>query len=489
VSRAAVVALLAAASCSGEQWAPLPKTSSGKSDRPASRGEVLARGRPVTSSWARVPRFKPRTGEGLRALPDADLAEWAGATWLRDPVAVNGAHRGKEDLDARLALASYGSGVSLAIEVRDDRHHPAAASSAFDTSDHVEVHLWATGQPGIRFRLGSLRQLVEVLEPAEPWRGEKISAAGAAASGLEGGGAGYRVEARVPLMVLTPLPAPRIEELRYRVTVFDTDGDERATPGLRFEGVVRLDPALEVPEAVQKRGSVRICVSSEVGALWAYENGWRCAVPFDDDAPGPDDTVALPGRGLGYARVPSPPRIVWIRERVLFVNFTGVRRGVAALLDGRDTILSVMPLGVVGAEDPGNPRMTDSGAEPVRLPDGTYALAVTHAYPAEPGPLGGRCAAGHRVFLSLVALRGCYRSTPQEPAPEPKHTPYLEEVFRVLLEDCEHSVANDWTMSRDRKTIRVRSSLYPERPPVVWVFRDGRYAPRSPALARDGEGR
>ena len=173
--------------------------------------------------------------------------------------------------------------------------------------------------------------------------------------------------------------------------------------------------------------------------------------------------------------MPTPPRIVWIRERVLFVNFIGVRTGVAALLDEKDAILSVMPLGVVGAEDPGNPRVSESGTETLRLPDGTYAVAVTHAYPAKPGALGGRCAAGHRVFLSLVALRGCYKSTPEKPAPDPEFTPYLEEVFRVLLEDCETSVANDWSLSRDRRTIKVHSSLYPSRPSQVWIFRDGSY--------------
>jgi hypothetical protein len=135
-----------------------------------------------------------------------------------------------------------------------------------------------------------------------------------------------------------------------------------------------------------------------------------------------------------------------------------------------------MPLGVVGAEDPGNPRARESDAEVLTLPDGTYALAVTHAQPARPGPLGGRCAGGHRVLLSILALRGALKSTPESPAPDPPPTtPYLEEVFRAVLEDCGTSLANDWSLSRDARTIEVHSSLTPSRPAVRWVYRGGRY--------------
>jgi hypothetical protein len=161
----------------------------------------------------------------------------------------------------------------------------------------------------------------------------------------------------------------------------------------------------------------------------------------------------------------------------MFVNYIGVRRGVAALLDAKDTILSYVPLGVVSADNPGNPRSSESGAEQLTLPDGTFAVAVTHAFPATAGPLGGRCHAGHRVLLSILALKGALKSTPHDPAPPPPFTPYLEEVFRTVLEDCEASVANDWTLSRDRRTIRVHNSLYPSRPTATWIFDGGRYRP------------
>jgi hypothetical protein len=162
----------------------------------------------------------------------------------------------------------------------------------------------------------------------------------------------------------------------------------------------------------------------------------------------------------------------------MFINLLGLERGVAALLDKHETILSIAsPLGVVGAQSPGNARTKHSDAEPLVLPDGTYAAAVTHAFLAQPGALGGRCAGGHKVYLSIFALRGALKSTPHERAPEPETPPYLEEVFRTLLEDCTRSTANDWSLSRDRKTIKVHSSLYPSRPPIVWIFRDGRYQP------------
>ena len=209
-----------------------------------------------------------------------------------------------------------------------------------------------------------------------------------------------------------------------------------------------------------------------------YVNGWRCGVPYQAAMIQEDDADPASPLRLGYARVPEPPRIVWTRERLMFINIVGRERGVAALLDRRDTILSVMPLGVVGAFDPGNPIVKESDAEPMTLPDGTYAVAVTHALGARPGELGGRCRAGHRVYLSVLALRGCLKSTPHAPAPDPPFTPYLEEVFRTLLEDCQGSVANDWSLSRDRKTISVHSSLHPALPPTRWVYKDGRYRRR-----------
>ena len=490
--------LLLVAGCSD----PAAPRKSDHRPTPATPGEdttlVPLRGSPVPARWSVRPRFPPpgQALQGLRALPDGDLAEWVGSTihWDRNarPVGRPAGYSGRKDLEAWVGLASYGSGLSLAVLARDDSHQPARAASALEGSDHVEIELWpgakVTPHTGLHLRLGTSRQLINVLRPeGEPWRETSISATGAAlgAGGSGPGGSGYQVEVRIPLSTLTPLPGPRVDAVRYRVTIHDADRDEKeAIPTLRIEGVARLTPSMDLPEAVQKRSSVRICLATQKGALWGYENGWRCAIPVELDAPSPDDTASVSAVAFGYARVPTPPRIVWIRERLLFVNFTSVDRGVAALLDGKDTILSVMPLGVVAAEDPGNPRVKDSGAETLKLPDGTWAVAATHAFPAQPGPLGGRCAGGHRVYLSILALRGCLKSTPHAPAPDPPFTPYLERVFQVLLEDCDSSAANDWSLSRDRRTIKVHSSLYPARPPTVWVFRDGRYRrqeTRSPA--------
>ena len=73
----------------------------------------------------------------------------------------------------------------------------------------------------------------------------------------------------------------------------------------------------------------------------------------------------------------------------------GVRRGVAAMLDQSDTILSLFRLGVVGAAlAPGNPLIRSSGAEHFKLPDGSWAVAVVHAYPSATTVLGGLTAPG-----------------------------------------------------------------------------------------------
>jgi len=445
----------------------------------------LRRGKAVDSRWAARPRFRACTEQGLRVMPDGELSEWSGpVTWDRAarPVGHPAGFDGRGDLEAWVGLASHSTSLSLAILIRDDSQRPAKAVSALPGTDHVELELWpaarSDGPPTLRAEIGTVRQLVNLLPPGgtEGWRQASISSFGVVVASVEGGGPGYQVEIRVPLYALTPLLELRVTQVRYRVTIHDADRDETAAvPTLRLEGVAGLTPAMEVPEAVQKRGSVRICLATQAKALWGYDNGWRCAIPIEDSYPAEDDTGPDLAASHGYARVPTPPRIVWIRERLLFVNFTDVDRGVAALMDERDTILSVLPLGVVSAEDPGNPRVKDSGAETLTLPDGTYAVAVTHADRAEPGPLGGRCTAGHRVYLSILALRGCLKSTPHQPAPDPPFTPYIEEVFRTLLEDCDGSKARDWSLSRDRTTIKVHSSLYPGRPPKIWVYARGSY--------------
>ena len=100
---------------------------------------------------------------------------------------------------------------------------------------------------------------------------------------------------------------------------------------------------------------------------------------------------------------------------------------------------------------------------------------MTHAYPRKPGPLGGKCGGTHRVYLSVLALRRAFTSTPHKPAPAPDPPPELEEILRVLLEDCHATVANDWSLSKDSQTLEVMSSLRPDRPAVVYQFVKGKY--------------
>ena len=447
---------------------------SGSAATPAegSKRKALRRGLRLPEEVARRPRFKSIPAEGLRAQPDGELKEWAGFTrWLTaQQVKGTTGWTGKADLSAELGLASYPGGLSVALKVTDDVHRPALYASALGKSDHVELELvpMGRGNPGelasrlvgVHLRLGSKRQLVDLIK-GDRRRLKQLAVSGVAQRG------GYRIEARLPLTTLTPLPAARIARLRYRVTIHDSDAaDQRAVGTLRFQGELKLDPPMRIHEAVQKRASIRICQATQPDALWGYWHGWRCAVPH------------LSGQGqeaaLSYARVPDPPTVVWIRERVLFVNLPGKNRGLAALLDHKDTILSVMRLGVVGAEDPGNPLTRRSGAEVLKLPDGSWAVAVVHALPAEAG-LGGECSSGHQVLLSVLALRHALTSTPHKPAPEPPVPPFLEEILRVVLEDCNQRVANDWKVSKDRRTIRIHSSLYPTRPASQYVFDRDRY--------------
>ncbi len=445
---------------------------------------TLMRGTSPAKKWATRPRPKPQKNEGLRPLPDGELVEWGrdSINWQASRESIPGAKgwSGPGDLSARFALSSYEGGLGLALEVTDDRSRQATYAGALPASDHVELELIPRGEGkqgqlgkravGLRLRVGTVRQLVEVLGEKGIPRKVKPTAQAVAA------GTGYRLEMKIPLAALTPLPEPELRKLDYRVTLFDADADgEKAAATMRFAGQFRPDPVPRVPEAVRKRGSVRACMSVVDGALWGYWNGWRCAVPFIRPATAEEDGARAGSLGMAFHRVPEPPRIVWIRERVLFINMPGLNQGIAALINQRKVITSVMTLGVVSAEDPGNPLSRNSGAEPFELPDGTWALAVVHAYPRAPGPLGGRCGGTHRVYLSVLALRRAFKSTPHKPAPEPDPPPELEEILRVLLDDCRTRAANDWSLSKDRSTIRIKSSLRPHQPVVEYKFSGGRY--------------
>ncbi|MCA9665527.1 MAG: hypothetical protein KC503_08060 [Myxococcales bacterium] len=440
--------------------------------------EKVRRGLRPDPKWAARPRIKADDRSGLRALPDGKLEEWADAKWIAPTT-------GGDAASAKLAFASYPGGLSLAIVVRDAHHHAAAAASALDKSDHVKLELWplasgprlkpedatAKAALGVTLRLGTRNQLIAFDRPREAWREKAASATGVP----QPGGGGYQIEARLPLKTLTPLRGATVAKLRYRVTVFDADKKGGAAVARqRFEGVAELKVPMHVPEAVQKRPSARVCMASEASALWGFRNAWRCVVPHGRRDVGADDRQA-PSIAFAWGRYPKPPRLQWLREKLIFINMLGLGHGHAALLSKDEKILSLLRLGIVGNEDPGNARAHESGAEPIKLPDGTWAVVVVHAEPAKTGPMGARCAAGHRVYTSIIAARGAPESTPHKPAPEPATPPQLEEVFRVLLEDCSGRRAFDFDLSKDRRVVRVRNSLFPARDVSTFVYRDGFY--------------
>ncbi|MCK5799881.1 MAG: hypothetical protein KAI47_21975 [Deltaproteobacteria bacterium] len=480
-----------------------------------SGNEGLHHGHRVPNALARVPRFSRRQRPpGLRCAPDGDLNEWrksSAAHWIEaTPIPQAKGYNDASDQSAQIALVSYGGGLSIALKVRDDIHLPAKGPSAFGSSDGVEVALWPLGanEPstsasdksandliGVRLFLGSLNRLVRYDRPKEAWRETATQSFGQAVPG------GWHIEARLPLSTLTPLRTPEVTHLRYRVTVYDSDTAGEATPTLRAAGTITLTPPLAVPEAVRRRGSIRICMADRPGdALWSYRNGWRCALPYTPRRQPQDDTAPPPRRRLTYARLPSPPLLRYLRERLLLVNYPGLQRSVAGILDMDKRLVSLLRLGVVGGQDPGNALTRSSDAESLRLPDGTWAVAVTHAYPARASapatrdggaraapPFSARCAQGHRVLLSILALRGAPHCTPQEHVPKPDPPPQLEEVLRVVLDDCATTQTYDWSISRDRKTVKVRDSLAPHRPAQIFTYgADGVYHPAIPS-ARHGK--
>ena len=374
VAVAIAIAVAGAAACKGSgdknDTAPKPQpTSSTPEDGPTTT--TLMRGFRPPQKWAERPRPDKDVKEGLRTLPDGVFTEWGSGRvkWIESKAAITGASGwgGPADLSGRLALASYPGGISLALDVKDDQRRAAAYAGALDSSDHVDLQLTpvADGElsplgrraVGLHVRLGTVRQLIQ--QRGEPGIQRQVSLTCTGVPTEEG----YRLEAKIPLAAMAPLPGPELSKLDYRVTLYDADAEgERAAPTVRFAGQVALDPAPRVHEAVRKRGSVRACMATVKGALWGYWHGWRCAVPFARPATQEEDGKGRLTLGLAFHRVPEPPRIVWIRERVLFINLPGLNRGIAALLDERKVITSLMRLGVVSAEDPGNPLSKNSGA-------------------------------------------------------------------------------------------------------------------------------
>lgn len=464
------------------------------------RSEGLQKGRRVPPELAQRPRFSRRPKPpGLRCNPDGVLAEWRQVKdlkWLEDAAVVPGAkhYRGPKDLSAKLAIVSYSGGLSLAVITSDDVHLPAKAPGSFGQTDGVEVELWPLGPAGdeasknpaigVHFWLGSFKQLVRFDRPDETWRQAATHAFGAEI------GQGWQVEARLPLSALTPLPVPKVERLRYRVTVHDADKAGEAEPTLRFSGELSLSPALEVPEGVQRRLSTRICMADLPSrALWGFQRGWRCSIPYRPWRQTSDDRVVPADVRFSHSRMPEPPKLRYLKERLLLINHPGLGRGVAGLVSEDKELLSLLDLGIVGAADPGNPLTRSSDAEPLRLPDGTWAVAVTHAYPTRPAraagakvpPFGARCVKGHRVYLSIIAAVGAPHSTPDKHIPKPDPPPHLQEVLRILLEDCERSQAFDWSISKDRRTVRVHNSIFPSRPARVYRFEKGTYRLESKA--------
>ncbi len=440
----------------------------------------------VPAAWAKAPRFRPvkDAEHSLRVLPDGNLSEWKRSDihWEKHFKALPSArhYQGPKDLSARFAWASYRRGISFSIIVDDDRHLYTSVPSKFDVADHIDIELWPGQLPknrsvlkkllGFRFRVGSSNQLIEALRPPEAWRAQLISSVGVSHP------KGYQIEARIPLSAFTPLLSNEVVKLYFTITIHDIDDNQdRAEPTLRFSGAIDLDPPLRVPEAVDQRFSVRMCMAAFKSAFWSYKHGWRCGVPYRRAAVIEDDSLEDQELDLGHPRLIETPTIVWIREKIAMLNFPGVDRGIIGLFDKQDALLSMLKMGVIGSTDPGNPKVKKSDAEVFKLPDGTFALAVIHTIKRRKNEVEGSCAEGNQVYLSIIALRGAIDPHRKVAKRVGESHPFLEEVFRTLLEDCVTSVSNGWSLSSDRRTIRVYSRLEPTHEPTLWRFKNGRY--------------
>jgi hypothetical protein len=227
-------------------------------------------------------------------------------------------------------------------------------------------------------------------------------------------------------------------------------------------------PALEVPLPVQQRVSARICHGAFDNAFWSYDNGWRCSLAEEKTTIAGDDTASrLPF--LAHIRIPEPPRIPTIAERLVVFNFLGGFRGGLALVDPKEKIYSILHLGVVGRSDPGNARVKLAEVKPFKLPDGDWAVRLVHSY----FPPRVACASAPETFLSIVALRDTTIGKPIARTSQP----YLEEIFRHPLNSCNTLDAWDWQLRSAGKRIDMRSLLKPSTGNRRFDYDKGRYRP------------
>jgi hypothetical protein len=383
----------------------------------------------------------------------------------------------------------------MVVEV-DDRT-PAAASvvEQLRLRDHVMVELElgrVSSAPAqvrrvgssawpIRFRLGSARKLVNFDVPNERWRDALVSSMGVRLPG------GYRIEARIPLATLTPFRSERIDQLRYRIAVYDQSGDGSAPPRLAHLGLgeLVLDPPLILPPPVRERIGPRACLALFPHASWGFRGDWACVVPVSVAAISVDDGVPPEGQELAVVRQAEAPVIGAIRERLVFLNVHPERGGGVVLIGRSGQLLSALDFGVIGASDPGNSRLSHAEAEKVRLPSGDWGVVLTHAYPNRGLWPSSTCTGQWQVFRSIVAIQngtwvavegtGEREANGAVAAPRPGGAPRLVEVFRALVDDCAGLVQYELELSRDRSTILVRDNVFPSRLPRRYEFRDGWY--------------
>lgn len=437
---------------------------SSSADSPATQfsgGGRRVRGMTPKPGWAAAPpeARNPPSNPGLRCNTDGKLDEWQSAKWLP----LSG---GSERPDAgRWAYASYGRGLCVVVFVRDSSPKPATVVAALPKSDYVEVSVQISGgvrKAPLRLQVGSERKLVNFVASQDRWRESLVSANGVAAEG------GYVVEVRLPLSALTPVRSQTIERATLSVSLFDGDTTRARSKKVAAQSVeANFSPVLEVPLRIQQRVSSRICHGGFNNAVWSYDNGWRCSL-VNPPTTIVEDDMQQGSLSLAHIRVPEAPKIPLIAQRLVAFNFLGGGRGGLALVDPKETIYSIVHLGVVGRSDPGNERVKTAEARPFKLPDGDWAVEVVHSF--LPGTQG--CSSAPETFLSIVALR---RTTVGEPAAATP--PYLEEIFRHPLNSCNTLDAWGWQIFPGDRRIQMNSILKPSARKRLFGYKEGRYRP------------